>query len=704
MVRKATKKTIKKVKQVEEFNDDDEIIEEIVEEIEEVVEQRDEVNDEFQEEEEELEDDDDDEDDEDEIVFTSIRTTATTTTPINQHNDKEKEKKKDKQEEYIDSDDDDDDDGDENYYLNNNNNNNNNINNNNNYNNNNYNNNNTPTEPIKTETIFYNPPIRKRNEINGTVNTVSGGKSSKNIIEKMGEQSWGDMYTPSKCLQISKQNCELQSKYYTEAQLERLSSEIRRNPSMASKSYHFLSLGLTTKINHQWIRALISMALLISLVAIIFYLPLPHLKHIIMSPTGPSIQTSKTTGEFDQFDFNNPSIATKLTAFKDNWRRFSIVGVSNFLCSNYNFNPIDYSDGGGDGGDGGNTSIPKEFSTVQELKNLKIFGSCILFGVILFVVWLFATRLAEKEIIIKSNLPLQFLHSILTLLVIPLLSMLFWSLVLLYFIQTLLIGNQVNGQEDIFYCVNHLSNSLSEISSFSPARELFLGSVGIVMRLVNYFYPLSIESLALHQSTLYDTKNVYQMKLVSFLWTIIVGSFIYHTFLISSYLYSIFHEYHPTTTTTTTTTINTTTNTTSNTSQQSNPLSKRLKSNQIDPSSFNLFSLDVKFLPSFIPEVLITQNFIIVFIWTIAASLLWIYGVPPNLHIHEGEIFFIFIALAPLIKSIYNLIIIEQKKDKINQVHNEISWKSEPEILELQRQRLEQDQLDQQQFDELIDN
>ncbi|KAM9954397.1 hypothetical protein ACTFIW_003938 [Dictyostelium discoideum] len=693
MVRKATKKTIKKVKQVEEFNDDDEIIEEIVEEIEEVVEQRDEENEEFQEEEEEEEEEL--EDDEDEIVFTSIRTTTTT---MNHLNDKEKEKKKDKPEEYIDSDDDDDDDdGDENYHLNNNNNNNNNY-------NNNYN---SPTEPIKTETIFYNPPIRKRNEINGIVNTVSGGKSSKNIIEKMGEQSWGDMYTPSKCLQISKENCELQSKYYTEAQLERLSSEIRRNPSMASKSYHFLSLGLTTKINHQWIRALISMTLLISLVAIIFYLPLPHLKHIIMSPTGPSIQTSKTSAEFDQFDFNNPSIATKLTAFKDNWRRFSIVGVSNFLCSNYNFNPIDYSGGDNDGG--GNTAIPKEFSTVQELKNLKIFGSCILFGVILFVVWLFATRLAEKEIIIKSNLPLQFLHSILTLLVIPLLSMLFWSLVLLYFIQTLLIGNQVNGQEDIFYCVNHLSNSLSEISSFSPARELFLGSVGIVMRLVNYFYPLSIESLALHQSTLYDTKNVYQMKLVSFLWTIIVGSFIYHTFLISSYLYSIFHEYHPTTINTTTTTTTNTINT-SNTSQQQqqqqqlNPLSKRLKSNQIDPSSFNLFSLDVKFLPSFIPEVLITQNFIIVFIWTIAASLLWIYGVPPNLHIHEGEIFFIFIALAPLIKSIYNLIIIEQKKDKINQVHNEISWKSEPEILELQRQRLEQDRLDQQQFDELIDN
>ncbi|KAN0037785.1 hypothetical protein ACTFIV_003140 [Dictyostelium citrinum] len=690
MVRKAAKKTIKKVKQVEEFNDDDEIIEETVEEIEEVVEQIEEENGEQIE-----------EDDVDEIVFTTIKTTATTT--MNQE-DKEKQKKKEKEKqkqleaEYIDSDDDDDDDdddGDDNdddYYLNNNNNNN--KNNSNNSNSNNYNNNNSnynsPTELIKTETIFYNPPIRKRNEINGIVNTVSGGKSSKKIIEEMGEQSWGDMYDGSKCLQISKEHNELQSRYYTESQLERLSSEIRRNPSMASKSYHFLSLSLTTKINHQWIRALISMMVLISLVTTIFYLPLPHLKHIIMSPTGPSIQTAKTSSEFDQFDFNNPSIATKLTAFKDNWRRFSIVGVSNFLCSNYNFNPIDYNHNN----DGNNASIPKEFSTVQELKNLKIFGACILFGVILFMVWLFATRLAEKEIIIKSNLPLQFLHSILTLLVIPFISMLFWSLFLLYFIQTLLIGNQINGQEDIFYCVNHLSNSLSEISSFSPARELFLGSIGIVMRLVNHFYPLSIESLALHESTLINhSKNVYQMKLVSFLWTIIVGSFIYHTFLILSYLYSIFHEYHPTSTTNNTTT-----------QQPSNPLSKRSKSNQIDPSSFNLFSLDVKFLPSFIPEVLLTQNFIIVFIWSIAASLLWIYGVPPNLHIHEGEIFFIFIALAPLIKSIYNLIIIEQKKDIINKVHYETTWKSEPEILELQRQRLEQDQLDQQQFDELIDN
>ncbi|KAK5576905.1 hypothetical protein RB653_001842 [Dictyostelium firmibasis] len=676
MVRKA-KKTIKKVKRVEEFNDDDEIIEETVEEVEEVIEQP--YIEEVQ-----------DEDDEDEIEVASIRTTVTTTTNLPNGENEEEEEEEEESEEEEEEEEDGDEEGEKevelaeddiNYYLD----------------SDDINYNSRSSTPfIKAETIFYNPPIRKRGEINGIVNTVSGGKCSKKIMEEMGHGSWGDMYEGSNCQQISRDHNELQSRYYTESQLERLSSEIRRHPSIASKSYHFLSLSLTTKINHQWIRALMSLMVLLSLVGIIFYLPLPHLKHIVMSPTGPSIQTSTTSGEFDRFDFTSPN---RLTAFKDNWRRFSIFGVSNFLCSNYNFNPLGYNVDPNDG----NASIPKEFSTVQELKNLKIFGACVLFGCVLFVIWLLAARLAEKEIIIRSNLLLQFLHSILSLLVIPFISMLFWSMILLYFIQTLLIGTQVNGQEDIFYCVNHLSNSLSEISSFSPARELFLGSVGIVMRLVNYFHPLPIESLALHESTLIG-KNLYEMKFVSFLWTIIVGSFLYHSILIISYLYSIFHESHQQQSPQPSRALKSNRSSSSSSSSTTTNTKTLITTTTIDPSSFNLFSLDVKFLPSFIPEVLLTQNFIVVLIWLIAASLLWIYGIPPNLHIHEGEIFLIFVSLAPLLKSLYNLIIIEQKKDKITQVHNQTSWKSEPEILELQRQRLEQDRLDQQQFDEIVDS
>ncbi|KAF2068967.1 hypothetical protein CYY_009714 [Polysphondylium violaceum] len=524
-----------------------------------------------------------------------------------------------------------------------------------------YNNGNTRPGDVLPEEIFYQPTI-----YNTRGGKKRGGNGNASVAAFMGPDSWDDAYPPSRCERVAYYDegyDPQETDSFTQQQLEILSGEIRRHPSLAAKSYHFLSLGISTKIQHQWIQIVIASLITLSLIAIVVLFPLPAMKHIQMSVKGPNIQAT-TAKEFDK-DFADAH--GQVSVFKDDWRRFAIVGTSNFLCSNYNFNPIT-----GEGNDyiwGGGASFT---NNSQELKNVKIFGSCILFGVLLFFIWLVAAKLSEKEIIMESSAGMQIAHAILTLGVIPLLAMVFWALFVLYFIQTILIGAPFSSgggsgefKQDVFHCVNRLSVGLGELNSFSPIRELFLGSVGILMRLVNRFHPLPIEALALHEKTESLSNN--DMKLVSFIWALGVGSTIYHFLTLCSYLYSIFHESPKFK--------KDKQNNAANANAAAAAIAASSSSTRAKPVS--LMTLDLKFLPSFIPEVLLTQNFIITLIWWFTASYLWIFGVPSCIVAHEGEIFYLVMSLTPILKSIYNLVIIEQNKDTINRLHTENSRKSE---------------------------
>jgi len=512
-----------------------------------------------------------------------------------------------------------------------------------------YSNGNNKPGDILPEEIYYEPPHYKGNK-----------KRHGSVAAFMGPGSYDDSYPPSNCERMDYDEYESQTNSFTQQQLEYLSGEIRRHPSLAAKSYHFLSLGISTKIRHQWIQIIVASAITMALVGVVLFLPLPPMKHIQMSVKGPNIQATSAQ-EFDK-DFDT----TKgVSVFKDDWRRFAIVGASNFLCSNYNFNPItedrDYIWGSG----------ASFTNNSQELKNVKIFGSCILFGVLLFFTWLVAAKLSEKEIIMESSAGLQIIHAFLTLGIISLLAMLFWALFVLYFIQTILISAPGIGnsgeKQDVFHCVNRLSVGLGELNSFSPIRELFLGSVGILMRLVHHFHSLPIEALALHEKVGTVTNN--DMKFVSFIWALAVGCTIYHFLTLCSYLYSIFHESPKFKKDKLKNNNNSNSNNTNNTTNNSNSsINSNIAGAAIasSSSSKSLMTLDLKFLPSFIPEVLLTQNFIITLIWWFTASYLWIFGVPSCLIAHEGEIFYLVMSLTPILKSIYNLIIIEQNKDTIN--------------------------------------
>ncbi|KYQ89740.1 hypothetical protein DLAC_09708 [Tieghemostelium lacteum] len=521
---------------------------------------------------------------------------------------------------------------------------------------------------LKPEAIFYRPPSTptKTKKVSKEAERLQKQQQQQQQEEddELEVESYDDQYDESRCVQISYDRFKQQSIDYTNQQLENLSREIRRHPNIALKSYHFLNRGLSTKITHQLIRIVLSTILLVSMVTIVFMLPLPEITGISLHPTTPNIQYEK-----DGFHLSN-----KITPFKENWNRFSFVGMSNFLCCDYNFNPfdpmtVDNHPKNPVGSDDGRVHYDQR---EQDLKNIRIFASTVVFGIVYFCLWLFASRLAEKEIIMDSNAALQVLHSVVSLYLIPLISMIFWALVSLYFVQTLLIGpGQV--QSDILHCISTMSSSLSELLSFSPLRELILGAVGISMRVLYNAFGFSISSLTMHsKQELSDN----QMKLVSFVWALIIGSIIYHFAMIISYLYSIFRERtvkpEPTATASSTSTTTTTTNNGGITSTSTTTTTSTLgvSSSSLSSEAPSLVSLDLKFLPSFIPEVLLTQNFIIVFIWTLVSCYLWAFG-SPIANTHEGEIFFIFLTSSSLIQSIYQLIVILQKKDTIEKLHEQ---------------------------------
>eukprot|EP01132_Coremiostelium_polycephalum_P010216 gene10216-12528_t len=492
----------------------------------------------------------------------------------------------------------------------------------------------TRSDQINPETIFFKP--KKRNT------TASS-------------EYWDDEYEPIRTSYGTTSPLQYNERItnYTNQQLENLSRDIRRHPNLVSRSYHFLNQGLSTKITHQWIRITIALMVLFGLVFLVLKAPLPILSPIQLSPTTPHIEVTPEE-EFRQSYSPQYGVSPQfLTPFKENWRKFSIVGISNFLCSNYNFNPTSAE---------ANSNILNHGTSLQDLKNLKIFGSCVVSGVVLFVLWLLAARLAEKEIILDSNIPYQVLHAALSLVAIPMAAIIFWSIFILYFIQTILIGTQPNGQEDIFYCVNRLSSGLGELSSFSPLREIMISSVSMVMRVANYIFSFPVDALTLHDKPSGVSDN--QIKIITVFWTVVIGCAVYQTLKVVSYIYSIFRDNPPPRSTECTTTTSSTTTTTSATTTTTTITSTRT----LNPNT--LMTLDMKFLPSFIPEILFTQNFIILFLWGLTSFYLWYYGSPIK-NVHEGEIFFISLAFAPIIKSIYNLTVIAQKKDLIEKLHKD---------------------------------
>eukprot|EP01133_Synstelium_polycarpum_P008146 gene8146-9562_t len=367
---------------------------------------------------------------------------------------------------------------------------------------------------------------------------------------------------------------------YTSDMLDNLSRQIRRHPSLAAKSYHYLNLGLATKIKHQWIRVVVATMLLASVVGVILCCPLPRLNHIETSPTGAAMESPSPTTFDSTFDL--PVAVFNRTAFKESWTAFTEVGISNYLCGNYNFNPI----------------MEAMMPPGDELKNVKIFGASVLSGVALFVLWLFSVRLAEREIILDSNIFTQILHAVLSIIAIPLTSMAFWAIFLLYFIQTILIGantpTAAPSQEDTFQCISKLSSGVSELGTFAPIRELALGAVGLIMRVVAKCSNYPVAALTLHER---GDLSVDTMKVISVLWNLVIGCTIYHLIKIIAGIYSVFRENKP----------------------------GRSTKHHDD---VKLMSLDLKFLPSFIPDVVTTENFLIMFMLATVSLLLWIFGTP----------------------------------------------------------------------------
>ncbi|EFA81596.1 hypothetical protein PPL_05587 [Heterostelium album PN500] len=386
---------------------------------------------------------------------------------------------------------------------------------------------------------------------------------------------------------------------YTREMLEQLSRQIRRHPMLAARSYRFLHKGLTTKIRHQKIQVAISGLLALSLIALYIFSPLPSVHRFELSPTSPTMQEDKSSPVGFDDDFDLPLQQHNHTAFKENWARFSVVGISNYLCGNYNFNPI----------------MDAMMPPGDELHNVRIFGSALFAGVVLFVLWLCATRLAEREIILDSGLAGQITHGILTIVVIPIASSAFWALLALYFTQTMVVSsgvpNVTQGKEDIFKCVSKLSNGMQELMTFSPIRELLVGAVG-----TGFARPCWIAGRGNGANLSHVVSGDRNSDLLSH--------------------YDCIIDLHDLP------------------RQQSSQSSIAVQQAAVDRSRADHYRSEITtVVPSRVTVILLA-----------AAFALWIFGLP-KWRVHEGEAFYVFLALMPLIKAVYNLIVIDQRKQKI---------------------------------------
>ncbi|GAM28826.1 hypothetical protein SAMD00019534_120020 [Acytostelium subglobosum LB1] len=404
-----------------------------------------------------------------------------------------------------------------------------------------------------------------------------------------------------------------QAEHYTNDMLEQLSRSIRRQPSLADKCYAFLHAGIPNRIRQQWISIIVSLLLALFILATIVLCPLPHLHQVDISPRANNVEKDQVVPPMFDATFDLPITQHNHTSFKENWARFAIVGTSNHLCGRYSSQPIL------------DAMLPGD-----EMRNMRLFGSAVLSGLILFIIWLISVRLEERDIILGSSALVQGLYAFFTIVIIPVASAAFLGSVIVYMTEDSFLQRTPApvSPNDTLRCVTRVTGINQELATFAPIRELVVGAACLAVRFTTKFCRLPIEALSLHHPTGLSDKS---MNTISLMWRFLVGIACYNFLSLVRAIYRVFRD------------------------------NNRLASDRTRTAQHEKGLL---VSPAYLPEVIVTQNFFATMILLLVAFFLWIVGVP-FWRVHEGEVFYVFLALVPVLNAIHSILLINRKKRTI---------------------------------------